>query len=132
MKKIVIQLFTVLIIFGCASPDVKENSKGPGITNTHDKRGFLSNDELIKNARNEAIISIEDHHLSLEQAKTILKEHLNLSYHDNNDISFEGMHDGEYGFHVSDFVQVNSQQEKLSGDWYKVNPETGEISLWKN
>ncbi|MGD6775705.1 hypothetical protein [Sutcliffiella horikoshii] len=136
-KLLIIPLVFVLSC-GCANQREEESAKGPTITEERKQPGLMSNDELIRDSRNEALINVnntngdnDQRKISRQEARSSLMKYLELTRHDSTDVAYEGI-DGEfYLFHVSDLVHFNNQPEKLSRGWYKVNRNTGEVSLWK-
>ncbi len=134
-KKVLGLLIMVIIIGGCSNQNNMENTKGPSIMEARKDPGRLSNDELIRDARNEAMIQVENPKAgkisSKEEAKLKVMDHLNLTEHDSTSVSFEGMQGKYYVFHAHDLVHFNNHPEKLSRGWYKVNRNTGEVSSWK-
>lgn len=134
-KKILVALLLVVIIGGCNNQENIENTKGPTIMEARKEPGRLSNDEWIRDARNEAMIQVEnpqaDRVSSKEEAKAKVMDHLKLTDHDSTSVSFEGMQGDYYVFHASDLVHFNNHPERLSRGWYKVNRSTGEVSTWK-
>lgn len=134
-KKVLVALLLVVIIGGCSNQNNVENTKGPSIMEARKDPGRLSNDELIRDARNEAMIQVENPPTgeisSKEEAKSKVMKYLNITEHDSTSVSFEGMQDDDYVFHVSDLVHFNNHPENMSRGWYKVNRNTGKVSSWK-
>lgn len=137
-QKLVIIPLVFVLLCGCANQTEEESLKGPTITEERNQPGLMSNDQLIRDSRNEVLINVENRNgnnehvkISKQEARSSLMEYLELTRHDSTDVAYEGI-DGEfYLFHVSDLVHFNNQPEKLSRGWYKVNRNTGEVSLWK-
>ncbi|QFT88583.1 hypothetical protein FIU87_08010 [Bacillus sp. THAF10] len=130
MSKMCILLSCMLLaLTACTSPESLKNTGDQGITNTKNHE-LLSDEELINNSRNEVVLNIENRRFTKEEAKALLKNHLNLSNHDKTDLSYEGIDGGEYVFHATDLVHFSNHPEKLSRGWYKVNSSTGKVSKW--
>ncbi|WP_404449608.1 hypothetical protein LG307_08010 [Sutcliffiella horikoshii] len=133
-------LIPLLFVFfcGCANQSEEENAKGPTITEERKQPGLMSNDELIRDSRNEVLINVDKTNgdndevkISRQEAKSSLMEYLELNRHDSTDVTYEGISGDFYLFHVSDLVHFNNQPEKMSRGWYQVNRTTGEVSLRK-
>ncbi|KMJ58336.1 hypothetical protein AB685_10560 [Bacillus sp. LL01] len=135
LKKFLPVLFLIVAIVGCGNQNEIENTKGPSIMEARKEPGRLSSEELLRDARNEAMIQVENPPTeaisSKEQAKSKVMDHLDLTEHDSTSVSFEGMQGKYYVFHVSNLVHFNNQPEKLSRGWYRVNRNTGEVSPWE-
>jgi hypothetical protein len=129
--------FLVIIISaaGCANQQ-QQPEKGPTISQTRNEPGLPSDEELIRDARNEVIINVENinrknTYVSQEQAKSLETKHLHLKTSDSTSVNFERYEGDYYLFHVTDLVHFNIQPEHMSRGWYKVNPNTGEVLLYK-
>lgn len=136
-KHLLIPLLFVLFC-GCANQSEEENAKGPTITEERKQPGLMSNDELIRDSRNEVVINGDKNkdnngqvNISKQEAKSSVMEYLNLTRNDSTSVTYEGISGNFYLFHVSDLVHFNNQPEKMSRGWYQVNRTTGEVSLWK-
>ncbi|KPB03405.1 hypothetical protein [Bacillus sp. CHD6a] len=130
--------FAMLLLCACTNQYEQENAKGPTITEERKQPGLMSNDQLIRDSRNEVLINVDNArnntkqgYISKQEAKSSVMEYLELTRHDSTTIKFEGTNGDFYLFHASDLVYFNNQPEKLSRGWYKVNRSTGEVSLWK-
>ncbi|NMH73214.1 hypothetical protein HF078_09030 [Bacillus sp. RO2] len=128
----------IVLLCACTNQNGKENVKGPTITEERKQPGLMSNDELIRDSRNEVLINVDNArdnnnqaNISKQEAKSSVMEYLELTRHDSTNLTYEGTNGDYYLFHASDLVYFNNQPEKLSRGWYKVNRLTGEVSLWK-
>ncbi|TYS70905.1 hypothetical protein FZC76_03130 [Sutcliffiella horikoshii] len=136
LKTMFIALVIVLLC-ACTNQNEKENAKGPTITEERKQPGLMSNDQLIRDSRNEVLINLDNGesnnevNISKQEAKSSVIEYLELTRHDSTNITYEGTNGDYYLFHASDLVYFNNQPEKLSRGWYKVHRSTGEVSLWK-
>ncbi len=135
-KYLIAVLIVTLLLGGCSNQNGMENTKGPSIMEARKDSGRLSSDELIRDARNDAMINVEETPArkiaSKEEAKSRVMDYLDLKEHDSTSVSFEGMEGNFYVFHATDLVHFNNHPENLSRGWYKVNRNTGKVSSWEH
>lgn len=132
-------LFTVLVMAsGCGIQDGNNEAGGnsPTLTDTEHTGEVPSNEEMLIGARNQFPSAAENMNseksfYSKEDAKLLVKKHLQLNKNESMSVTFEGFKDDHYLFHVYDLVHFNNQPEKMTRGWYKVNPESGKVTLEK-